>query len=60
MSQVTPKFLNWEVDHGSHGDPWGGEEWEQGWGMEGSAERGKWEQKWKATVRGKPKQETWS
>ena len=22
----------------------GGEEWEQGWGMEGSAERGKWEQ----------------
>jgi len=38
----------------------GGEEWEQGWGMEGSAERGKWEQKWKATVRGKPKQETWS
>ena len=31
-----------------------------GMGYERSAERGKREQKWKATVRGKPKQETWS
>lgn len=62
VSQVTAKFLNWGVDHGGLG---GGKrplregpEWGQGWGMEGSAERGKWEQKRRATVRGKVKQKS--
>ena len=62
VSQVTVKFLNWGVDHGGLGGGKRplreGSEWGQGWGMEGSAERGKWEQKRRATVRGKVKQES--